>query len=1090
MADLKLNVVIGGVQQSVSTLGEVEQALRDTRAELEGVAIGSQAFQDLTRQARTLQGQLEQVEKAINFEQSINLLGESVGRLGATVASGFAVATSAVSLFFGESEELTEAQIKAQQTLNLVLGATTIATNLSRVGQDLKNVSDALGLNLTRQKVATTITSTVATEAQAVATTSAAAAQTSLNVAMAANPIGLVLAGITALVGALILFSDEEETAKSSIKETTDALLEQADAERKRFTDLQKVVELRRELYVLDAKNEEERAKRQREVNADNLKDNLESLDKQIKSAENANKRQLEEFDKYKKAYTRERQDLVRSVAEFDEFGVYIGQAEEYRTVVESIGQDVLDSLGKQRDKRAQLIDSQYTSELQKLQNNLNSGLTSQKDFERESEALLEETNLKKIQSESKYYIDYLTNQQRFLKSSSQSEDETLKENLANAIESLKKTRTQYEQYYAERIRLLLDTAKKEKEEEEKEAKRKEEEAKRAAEKARQDRKKALDDNQKFLDDQKKAEIQNQIDLNRLRIEQETITLEEREKLGIQNLGIQQSLLKLEFDLEVQAINDALAERNKEVQQTKALSKSKRDALIKDNKDAAEAQINSLRELFNENNIIAQEEDQLTITQAQERTAKLAEINRILQSEIRFGDQDTFDNFEALQIRRDELEAERLGRYVERQLAQEGVTLQEFEKSINEREKLLLSSLNRREQIELRSLEAENRRNLVALAEQLESEFELQTDFDTRVLAQVLAFTEEQAKIERDALLAREATLTDEERAYLALLQTRVNQTEETAIKTTEITQQYADQRVQIENEADDRILEKRLQTFNDIFNNLKAATAVLRTDVTEPYFATLDTLQQGIDDFLTIQDTEFATTFQKIAAYAGAALQLVQSVLSTISQANQQALEQELAEYDRVKNEETDILTRQLNQGLITRQQYDAAIDKLDKDLQKKALAAKKKAFEEDKNLKIAQAIIAGLQGAVSAFAGAMQLGPVAGPIVGGILAAAVAALTGVQVAAIKKQKFDAGGVTESINPPTIEDPGAQLQQQAGSSGGFTQFNEGLTGTPPGGGTDMTGGQTGGMRVYVLESDITATQRRVEVAETTATFG
>ena len=82
---------------------------------------------------------------------------------------------------------------------------------------------------------------------------------------------------------------------------------------------------------------------------------------------------------------------------------------------------------------------------------------------------------------------------------------------------------------------------------------------------------------------------------------------------------------------------------------------------------------------------------------------------------------------------------------------------------------------------------------------------------------------------------------------------------------------------------------------------------------------------------------------------------------------------------------------------------------------------AIKKKSFESDKKLKIAQATIGMVQGMVSAFTGAMSLGPIAGPIVGGILAAAVGAMGAMNIAKIKKTKYEAGtppsGSTPAIN-------------------------------------------------------------------------
>jgi hypothetical protein len=216
--------------------------------------------------------------------------------------------------------------------------------------------------------------------------------------------------------------------------------------------------------------------------------------------------------------------------------------------------------------------------------------------------------------------------------------------------------------------------------------------------------------------------------------------------------------------------------------------------------------------------------------------------------------------------------------------------------------------------------------------------------------------------------------------------------------------------------------------------------------------------------------------------------------------------LRDSVAEQQNILNEgfnaELESLQIKFEQGLVTQEQYNAAVESLNsklagstKALQDKQaaeeLAAKKKAFENEKKLKIASAIINGIQGALTAFTGAFQLGPIAGPIVGGVLAALVAATTGIQVAAIAKTKFDSGA--PSITPPNTGGGGSSVggasNLGAGSTGGFTQFNESLTGSPTGG---DAGGQNGAdpIKVYVLESDISATQNRVNVAETNATIG
>lgn len=230
----------------------------------------------------------------------------------------------------------------------------------------------------------------------------------------------------------------------------------------------------------------------------------------------------------------------------------------------------------------------------------------------------------------------------------------------------------------------------------------------------------------------------------------------------------------------------------------------------------------------------------------------------------------------------------------------------------------------------------------------------------------------------------------------------------------------------------------------------------------------------------------EFQTKSQEYAQIATAGLNLWSEIQKGKEQEATQTINEEYGNRENA-------LRDQLNKGLITQKQYDAQEKKLNDDKRRAEYNAKKKAFDEEKKLKIAQAVIAGITGALQAFTGAMQLGPIAGPIVGGILAALVAATTAIQVANISKQKFDGGTpFIEPINDTGAGavDAGSGAVQSAASTGGFTGFNPTLVGQPAGQGGTTQGGQNNGpIKVVVVESDITNAQRRVSVSESNATF-
>ena len=121
-------------------------------------------------------------------------------------------------------------------------------------------------------------------------------------------------------------------------------------------------------------------------------------------------------------------------------------------------------------------------------------------------------------------------------------------------------------------------------------------------------------------------------------------------------------------------------------------------------------------------------------------------------------------------------------------------------------------------------------------------------------------------------------------------------------------------------------------------------------------------------------------------------------------------------------------------------------------------------------------EAILSGLAGIAQAIAGAMQLGPIAGPIIGAINAAAVGATTAAQIMAIDNTRFDSGGSSSSASVPdtsfTLTSPDAYQNVLADEVQ-----------------TDLQANAKDNQRVYVLESDITSKQDNVKSAVTTSTF-
>ena len=131
----------------------------------------------------------------------------------------------------------------------------------------------------------------------------------------------------------------------------------------------------------------------------------------------------------------------------------------------------------------------------------------------------------------------------------------------------------------------------------------------------------------------------------------------------------------------------------------------------------------------------------------------------------------------------------------------------------------------------------------------------------------------------------------------------------------------------------------------------------------------------------------------------------------------------------------------------------------------------------KEQKALKISSAIIDGILGGISAYTGMIQTIPGPGGIIAGVLAASTVAMS--VAASIKKMAavpVGKGGGGGGASIPSISLAGLAASQ-----------------APVQATTQVTGASTEAAikdnRVYVVESDITNTQRKVGTAEAEATF-
>ena len=313
--------------------------------------------------------------------------------------------------------------------------------------------------------------------------------------------------------------------------------------------------------------------------------------------------------------------------------------------------------------------------------------------------------------------------------------------------------------------------------------------------------------------------------------------------------------------------------------------------------------------------------------------------------------------------------------------------------------------------------------------------------------------------------------------------------------KLTEVTQKEIDLKqksADAQKEIDDKQAADRKKSLDDTITAISAITQAgaginsLGQDILNGFTSMFD----NVSSFITKLGDDTVSMTDKIGAGLEMASGLVGSIGNILAAESERNIERITTE----KDEKISSLEDQKKKGIITEDQLTKAKDKINNDFRKKELAAKKKAFNQDKAIRITQAIIGTAQGVVSALANPFPLN---------VVMAALAGVVGaVQIGVIASQKFPegggGGGSAPSTSIPSVGDVGSAAAAQepvdlskikaptfgpnTGAVGGAT----GVAGQGQGGGVKAPEPQ----RVYVVETDITSTQNRVEVVEERAKIG
>lgn len=215
--NLNINV---NADPSMKSIGMMKQEIRSLEQAMQAAAKAGDTvtFNKLSAQMGMLKNDMIDFKAKMKYLDPGELLGGYV-KLAQGMIGSFAAVTGAMTLFGGESKKVQEIQKKSMAIIQIMMGLESARKILIDVGG--------------RAEVKAILTTTAAqiqklfiTKASTVATVGAETAQLGLNAAMLANPIGLILVALAALVAALIYFTSTSDEAAQAQRKYNDVMKE------------------------------------------------------------------------------------------------------------------------------------------------------------------------------------------------------------------------------------------------------------------------------------------------------------------------------------------------------------------------------------------------------------------------------------------------------------------------------------------------------------------------------------------------------------------------------------------------------------------------------------------------------------------------------------------------------------------------------------------------------------------------------------------------------------------------------------------------------------------------------------------------
>jgi hypothetical protein len=215
--------VYGEIQPLSGRMGELEDQLYELA---NAGKTGTQEFETLSAEVGRMKKVIQQTDMTV--DALAKTTSQKLGGALSFVSGGFSTFQGAMGAVGVDSAALEESMLKVQSAMAITQGIDSMREGF----KDVKALSGDLAKSLAK----TAIGQRLVTAAQA----AGAVTMKVLNAVMKANPIFLIIGGITALVGAFALFGGSSEDAAASADKFTKSLEKQREAIDENFDSLQK----------------------------------------------------------------------------------------------------------------------------------------------------------------------------------------------------------------------------------------------------------------------------------------------------------------------------------------------------------------------------------------------------------------------------------------------------------------------------------------------------------------------------------------------------------------------------------------------------------------------------------------------------------------------------------------------------------------------------------------------------------------------------------------------------------------------------------------------------------------------------------